>query len=111
MSLGFLGGVGALVAALPKYVPRNSSAVELTIVENADRILMNAPKLRRVYSRWDKRNQRALSPYGHTMAGEVRSHFASVTRKRSANENILMLGLGGGTIAARCVTFHGRGAL
>jgi len=98
-SLGLLPGLGSFLAALPRYVPRNSSAVELSIVEDADKILMVAPKLHRVYSRWDKRRQRALSPYGHTMAGEVRSHFASVARKRSANEHVLMLGLGGGVIA------------
>ena len=94
-----LGALCSSFFALPTYTPRNSSAVELSIVEDANKILMVAPQLHRVYSRWDKRKQRALSPYGHTMAGEVRSHFASVIRKRPANEKVLMLGLGGGVIA------------
>lgn len=103
-SLFFLQSLGSVGSLDPRYhtlahVSRNYSAVELSIVEDANKILMVATELKQVYSRWDKRNHRALSPYGHTMAGEVRSQFSSVTRKRSANQNVLMLGLGGGVIA------------
>ena len=59
--------------ALATAAAANLVAPELTISEDSSRILMISAREHRVYSRWDKTNHRALSPYGRAMADAVRA--------------------------------------
>ena len=77
-----------------KLSAANLVAPELTISEDSSRILMISPREHRVYSRWDKTNHRALSPYGRAMADAVRAHALPPLQRA----RVLMLGLGGGVI-------------
>ena len=80
--------------ALATAAAANLVAPELTISEDSSRILMISPREHRVYSRWDKTNHRALSPYGRAMADAVRAHALPPLQRA----RVLMLGLGGGVI-------------
>lgn len=80
--------------ALATAAAANLVAPELTISEDSSRILMISAREHRVYSRWDKTNHRALSPYGRAMADAVRAHALPPLQRA----RVLMLGLGGGVI-------------
>ena len=85
---------GHALLALATAAAANLVAPELTISEDSSRILMISPREHRVYSRWDKTNHRALSPYGRAMADAVRAHALPPLQRA----RVLMLGLGGGVI-------------
>ena len=82
-----------LLTTLPATTP-NLTAPALSINEDSGRILMISAREHRVYSRWDKTNHRALSPYGRDMADAVRAHALPPLQRA----RVLMLGLGGGVI-------------
>ena len=85
---------GLALFALATAAAANLVAPKLTISEDSSRILMISPREHRVYSRWDKTNHRALSPYGRAMADAVRAHALPPLQRA----RVLMLGLGGGVI-------------